>query len=154
MQDKLLRLKETALPLFIKVKNEAELFDLENKYFGRKNGELTDLMKSMKELNGEEKKNVGQLFNEVKISLEEAINKKREELNNTGFAEQIAKEKIDLSQPYLPKKESGHIHPSSVVQKQMEDLFTSMGFMVLDSSELESDYYNFEAINIPSTHPA
>lgn len=154
MQDKLQQLKSQALPAIVNVKTVGELEDLENKYLGRKQGELTELMKGLKDLNPEEKKNAGQMLNEIKKELEEVINKKREELNNVGFAEQIAKEKIDLSQPFLPKKESGHLHPNSIIQKQLEDLFISMGFMVLDSSELESDYYNFEALNIPPTHPA
>ncbi len=154
MQDKLQQLKSQALPAIVNVKTVGELEDLENKYLGRKQGELTELMKGLKDLNPEEKKNAGQMLNEIKKELEEVINKKREELNNFGFAEQIAKEKIDLSQPFLPKKESGHLHPNSIIQKQLEDLFISMGFMVLDSSELESDYYNFEALNIPPTHPA
>ena len=111
-------------------------------------------MKGLKNQNPEEKKNAGQLLNEIKKELEEGINKKREELSNAGFAQAIAGEKADLSQPYLPKKERGHLHPNSIVQKELEDLFTSMGFMVLDGPELESDYYNFEAINIPPTHPA
>lgn len=154
MQEKLQQLKNQALPAIASSKNEAELTDLENKYLGRKNGELTELMKGLKDLNPEEKKNAGQLLNEIKKELEEAINKKREELSNAGFAQAIAGEKADLSQPYLPKKERGHLHPNSIVQKELEDLFTSMGFMVLDGPELESDYYNFEAINIPPTHPA
>ncbi len=154
MQEKLQQLKTKALPIILESKNEAELNDLENKYLGRKNGELTELMKGMKDLNAEERKNIGQMLNEIKKELEEAINSKREELSSAGFAQIIAQEKADLSQPYLPKKESGHIHPNSIVQKDLEDLFTSMGFMVLDGPELESDYYNFEAINIPPTHPA
>lgn len=154
MQEKLQQLKNQALPAIANSKNEAELTDLENKYLGRKNGELTELMKGLKDLNPEEKKNAGQLLNEIKKELEEAINKKREELSNAGFAQAIAGEKADLSQPYLPKKERGHLHPNSIVQKDLEDLFISMGFMVLDGPELESDYYNFEAINIPATHPA
>jgi phenylalanyl-tRNA synthetase alpha chain len=111
-------------------------------------------MKGLKDLNPEEKKNVGQMLNEVKTALDETINKKRQELSNADFVEQAVKEKIDLSQPYLPKKESGHLHPNSVLQKELEDLFVSMGFTILDGPELESDYYNFEALNIPSTHPA
>ena len=154
MQEKLQQLKNQALPAIASSKNEAELTDLENKYSGRKNGELTEFMKGLKDLNPEEKKNAGQLLKEIKKELEEAINKKREELSNAGFAQAIAGEKADLSQPYLPKKERGHLHPNSIVQKELEDLFTSMGFMVLDGPELESDYYNFEAINIPATHPA
>lgn len=154
MQDKLQQLKKQALPAIGAVKNEIELVDLENKYLGRKNGELTELMKGLKDLVAEEKKTAGQLLNEVKKELEQAILDKREALNNAGFEEKIKEEKVDLSQPYLPKKESGHLHPNSIIQKQLEELFISMGFLVLDGPELESDYYNFEAINIPSTHPA
>jgi len=154
MQDKLQQLKEKALPEIAVIKNESELTELENKYLGRKNGEMTELMKGLKELNSEEKKNTGQLLNEIKKEIEEAINKKREVLSNAGFNERVSKEKVDLSQPYLPKKESGHLHPNSIVQKKLEDLFVSMGFLVLDSVELESDYYNFEALNISDTHPA
>ena len=154
MQDKLRQLKTYALPAILAVKTEAELTDLENKYLGRKQGTLTEMMKGLKDLGPEEKKKAGQILNEVKKELEEVINKKREELNSAGINEQMAKEKVDLSQPYLPKKESGHLHPNSIVQKDLEDLFISMGFMVLDGPELESDHYNFEALNIPPAHPA
>jgi len=154
MQDKLRQLKTYALPAILAVKTEVELTDLENKYLGRKQGTLTEMMKGLKDLGPEEKKKAGQILNEVKKELEEAINKKRGELNSAGINEQMAKEKVDLSQPYLPKKESGHLHPNSIVQKDLEELFISMGFLVLDGPELESDYYNFEVLNIPPTHPA
>jgi phenylalanyl-tRNA synthetase alpha chain len=63
-------------------------------------------------------------------------------------------ERVDLTQPALPHQERGHLHPVSIIQNQLEDLFASMGFVVLDGPELESDYYNFSAVNIPEDHPA
>jgi len=154
MEEKLKNLKQAALSAIKALKNQAELEMAEIKYLGRKNGELTELMKGLKDLSVEEKKTVGQLANEVKREIENSLAKKKAELSQVQWAGALEKEKVDITQPALPTKERGHFHPNTIVQKELEDLFIAMGFMVLDGPELESDYYNFTALNVPPAHPA
>jgi len=154
MQEKLIKLKDEALKAIETVKNSIGLEDLEIKFLGRKNGELTNLMKGLKDLSNEERKTVGQLANEVKVSIENLFEEKRKKFNNDELAEKLKHEGIDITEPALPKKEMGHYHPNTIVERELASLFSSMGFMVLDGPELESDYYNFEALNISKTHPA
>lgn len=154
MQSQFEQLKTQALLAIKSVKDKFQLDELENKLLGRKSGELTNLMKGLKDVSEEMRKTVGQLANEVKNAIEAEFMAKKNELNATEWAGLLEKERLDITQPALPVKERGHFHPNTIIQKDLEDLFTSMGFMVLDGPELESDYYNFTALNIPETHPA
>ncbi len=154
MQNKFEDLKTQAFLAIKVIKDSDELVALENKLLGRKNGELTNLMKSLKDLSADVKKTVGQLANEIKTEIEIGLDNKRRELRQAEWGTLIEKERLDITQPALPKKERGHFHPNTIIQKDLENLFISMGFMVLDGPELESDYYNFTALNIPETHPA
>ena len=154
MQKKLEQLKTEAVLAIKAVKDQLRLTELENKYLGRKNGELTDLLKGLKDMEEGERKIVGQAANEVKIALVTELAKKKSELQASEWSVALEKERVDVTQPALPVKERGHLHPLSLVRNELEDFFTSLGFMVLDGPELESDYYNFEAVNIPKTHPA
>lgn len=154
MQSKLQKLKTEVLMAVKSIKDKIQLEELEIKLLGRKSGELTNLMKGLKDLSEEERKIVGQVANEVKNEIENALAQKKRELSQSEIAGLLEKERVDISQPALPKKERGHYHPNTIVQNELEDLFTSMGFMVLDGPELESDYYNFTAVNIPEDHPA
>jgi phenylalanyl-tRNA synthetase alpha chain len=124
------------------------LRDLEVKYLGRK-GEFTKILRCLKDLTIQEKKEIGKLANEIKKDLQE----KFEEVKNVITKNVIKREKLDVTLPG-EKIEKGHLHPITIIQNELEDLFISMGFMVLDGPELESDYYNFEALNIPKHHPA
>ena len=130
------------------VKDSKFLADLKTKYLGRK-GELAIILKGLKDLSVSEKPRVGQLANEVKKELTIIFNK----------AERVwqGQDSDDLDfDPTLPgdKKEQGHIHPSTIVQYEIEDAFSKMGFNIYDGPQLESDYYNFTALNIPEDHPA
>ncbi len=136
------------------VKDFVKLDELHQRFFARKSGELSGIMKNLKDLTGEAKKEMGKLANEIKSELEEIYGKKKTELEMEKWDEVKNTEKIDITQPQLPKRNSGHLHPMTQVHNELEDLFTSMGFMVLDGPELESDYYNFEGLNIPKTSPA
>ncbi|MBT3948648.1 phenylalanine--tRNA ligase subunit alpha [Candidatus Parcubacteria bacterium] len=136
------------------VKDVLKLDEVYQRFFSRKSGEMTNIMKNLKELTGDARKEIGKLANEVKGELEYIYGKKKESLENQKWEKIAQTEKIDISQPKLPKKRKGHLHPMTIVHNELEDLFTSMGFMVLDGPELESDYYNFEALNIQKTHPA
>lgn len=154
MQSEFEKLKSETLLALKAVKDKVQLEELENRVLGRKSGELTSLMKGLKDLSDDVRKSVGSLANEVKNAIEAEFTTKRTELNSVEWAGLLEKERLDITQPALPIKARGHLHPSTVIQKELEDLFTSMGFMVLDGPELESDYYNFSALNIPETHPA
>ena len=154
MLEQFIKIKSSALSAVQSVKNLADLEMLENKLLGRKSGELTNLLKNLKNLPVEEKKIVGQAANDVKQEIESVLSEKKLELSRAEWSKSLEKESVDVTQPALPSKSRGHFHPISLVQNDLEDLFTSMGFMVLDGPELESDYYNFTALNVPPAHPA
>ncbi len=135
-------------------KNFSDLESVENRLLGRKSGEFSALMKNLGELTPEERRTTGAKLNELKDKITTLLGDRRRALENLAWDKIAETEKIDLSQPPLPERSFGHFHPSTTVQRELEDLFTSMGFMVLDGPELESDYYNFTALNIPETHPA
>jgi len=147
MQEKLLKLKDEILNQLENIKQPEALRDLEIKYLGRK-GELTKILRSVADLSAEEKKILGKLANEIKFEL---INKFAE--IKAGLEKTASAVFVDATLPGLLIK-TGHLHPLTIIQNEIEDLFTSLGFMVLDGPELESDYYNFTALNIPPYHPA
>jgi phenylalanyl-tRNA synthetase alpha chain len=148
------KIKKQFLKALEIVRDEAALEELQHRFFSRKSGEMTTLMKQLKELAGAKRKEMGQLANEIKEELEGTYEKKKRALRSSEFNESLKEEQIDITQSRLPEKEKGHLHPMTMVTNELEDLFSSMGFMILDGPELESDYYNFEALNIPENHPA
>lgn len=131
------------------------LRQLEVRYLGR-NSELTKVLRSLKELPEDQRKTVGQEANLARIEIGEKLKNKEGEIKGKEGSAALEQEWIDVTMPNIKglKIETGHLHPISKIQYEIEDIFTSMGFMVLDGPELESDYYNFEALNIPSWHPA
>ncbi|MDP2693050.1 MAG: phenylalanine--tRNA ligase subunit alpha [bacterium] len=154
MKDKLVEIKQKFNSELTAVHNLRDLENLEQKYFSRKAGEITMLMKGLKDMSVEERKEIGQLSNDLKVEMTETIEAKRDILKQEEFEKSIESEMVDVTQPNLPPHSSGHLHPITLVQNQLEDLFASMGFAVEDGPELESDYYNFTALNIPESHPA
>jgi phenylalanyl-tRNA synthetase alpha chain len=154
MQEKLETLKKEFESQLQKVSDALALDELEQKFFSRKNGVLNEAMKGLKDLSDDVRKEAGQLLNTVKADIENLLFEKKSEFEKEkiGMLGQI--ERIDVTQPLLTTEESGHLHPNTIIQYQLEDLFASMGFMVWDGPELESDYYNFTALNIPKDHPA
>lgn len=154
MQSKLQQLKTSALLAIKAAKDKLELEALENKLLGRKAGELTAILKSLKDVAGDVKKEIGALANEIKIAIEQEFASRKREFSGAEWAGLAEKEKLDITQPALPPHERGHFHPITIIQKQLEDLFSTMGFLIFDEPEIESDYYNFTALNIAPTHPA
>lgn len=130
------------------IKNITELEEFKNRYLSRKNGELVLMLKELSSLSLEAKREIGTLANQVKNELVAKINQREAELSL-----QPDQELIDVTLP-VNKEYLGSLHPLSQIQYEIEDIFTSLGFMVLDGPELESEYYNFDALNIPATHPA
>ncbi|MFA4830866.1 MAG: phenylalanine--tRNA ligase subunit alpha [Patescibacteria group bacterium] len=154
MKEKIIKIKQEFQKGLNEIKDVLQLDELENRFFSRRSGELTEAMNNLKKLTGEARKEMGKLANQVKNELQEMITNKRQELEH-GRAYGLAQaEAIDVTQPKLPKEVRGHLHPMTLVNNDLEDLFTSMGFMILDGPELESVYYAFEGLNIPATHPA
>jgi len=153
MKTQLVQLRDSARKEISAAQSLTELENIQVKYFGRKDGLLNSLLKSLKDLAPEEKKEVGQLANEAKVELESLLVSQKEALEKKEIAANLEADFIDVTLPAIsPKK--GSLSPTSLIQYELEDLFKSLGFMVLDGPELESDYYNFEALNIPEHHPA
>ncbi len=153
MNNQLLDLKKNAQQDIETAQTINDLETVENKYFGRKNGELNTILKELKSMTIEERRIVGALANEIKEELIAQIELKKQNLMASTIDQELSQEWLDVT---LPKgqKPLGHLHPSSQIQYELEDIFKSMGFMIADGPELESDYYNFEALNIPPHHPA
>ncbi len=151
--EKIKNLKKSALSDLEKVFDEKSFRDFELKYFARKTGLLTKILRGLSGLSIEEKKKIGKFSNEIKREIEELMKKKKKEIEYLSLKKKLKKEKIDLTLPGQ-EKEIGSLHPLSTVQREIEDIFLQMGFQILTGPEMESEYYNFEALNIPSYHPA
>ncbi len=149
MNDKINDLKNEILDKLSGVKDSKVIKDLELFYLGRK-GKLTSVLREISNVPKEKRAEMGKLANEIKNEIQDKF---RELKNNLDGATSKKDEYLDLSLPG-DKQKIGHLHPITELQYEMEDLFISMGFAVIDGPELESDYYNFEAINIPPYHPA
>lgn len=128
------------------------LDELRIKYLGKK-GELTAILKQMGKLSAEERPVIGQLANKVRQDIEEAITSKMSALKAKEKKRKMAAESIDIT---LPGKQQsiGKLHPLKIVENEIKEIFLGMGFSVADGPEVEYDYYNFEALNLPPDHPA
>lgn len=151
IQDDLQKLKERALKSIGGVSSQEQLRNVEIQYLGRK-GELTKILRTVGGLPEKERGLAGNLANQVKQEISSALGRVKKQSGGEA-AGGANKEWIDVTAS-KSKYQIGHLNPVSTVQYELEDIFSSMGFMVLDGPELESDYYNFEALNIPSWHPA
>ena len=152
MADKTNELKLAFAEALAKVETMEELENLRVEYTGKK-GHITGLMQEMKNLTPEEKKTFGQMVNVLKDEVNEKITEKREELKKKELEAELAKmPEFDVSMP--PSLKRGSYHPITLVQRQCEEVFKSMGFAIEDYSEIVTDYECFEALNIPKNHPA
>jgi phenylalanyl-tRNA synthetase alpha chain len=145
-------LKETALKELENAASPSDIKAFKVKYLGKK-GEITKILRSMGQLPSEERPLVGQWSNKLKALLEEAIKEREEDLLSREAEQRLATEAIDISLPGRGAQR-GNIHPITQVQREIEQVFISMGFKIAQGPEVETDYYNFEALNIPPHHPA
>lgn len=152
MKDQLTQIEKEALAALKKVKTLEELKNLEVEYLGRK-GKLTGILRGLKDLSKEEKPAMGQLSNKVKVSLEAEFSKTQQSLEGKDLEKALKKDFFDTTIPGQARP-LGHIHPLSQVQEEVERIFNQMGFAIMDGPEIESEYYNFEGLNIPKDHPA
>lgn len=152
MREKLEQLKSEALAAVAAAADEKAIDEVRIKYLGKK-GELTAILKQMGGLAPEERPIMGQLVNKAKSELEQAIADASESFRAKAAEEKLKSEAIDITMPSKPAAKGG-LHPLNVVLNDMIDIFQSMGFDVVDGPEVETDYYNFEALNVPADHPA
>ncbi len=152
MKDKLKRIMDTALEQIDMAEQLDKLNDIKVNFLGKK-GELTSLLKSMKDLAPEERPGAGQMVNEARARIDRKIEAKKKEFEKALLEERLANEKIDITLPGT-KLAEGHRHPNNITLEEVEDIFIGMGYQVLEGPEVEKDYYNFEALNIPANHPA
>ena len=145
-------IKESYVKDMSAVKTLEDLNNLRVNYLG-KNGHLTTIMKLLKDLSVEEKKAFGIAVNELKGEVTKGIEEKTEELKNAALLEELnTMPKVDLTVPSAEKK--GSLHPVTIIQERLINIFRGMGFAVEDGNEVETEYNNFEAVNIPKFHPA
>ena len=128
------------------------LEELKVKYIGKK-GKLTELSRAMGSLSPEERPAFGQKLNNLRKQLEEAFEKKEKEIKERLLSERLESERIDVTIP-APAAQTGSLHPLSIVRNELIEIFVRMGFDVAEGPEVETDYYNFQALNIPQDHPA
>ena len=152
MRDKLQEIKAVALDDLSKAVSLDQLESLRIKYFGKK-GELTQVLRGMGKLSPEERPLIGQLANQIRDQIEEQLQAKRQDLEKVVQARRLEEERIDIT---LPGRSInlGTRHPLYQILDEIIDIFRGLGFSVVEGPEIELDYYNFEALNLPKDHPA
>ena len=150
MKDLLEQIRQSAMEQLSRV--DADLSEIRVKYLGKK-GELTAVLRSMGSLSPEERHAFGQRANEVRAQIEAEIERRQTEMKSAMRDRALRAEKLDVTVPGEDVP-FGHIHPLSRVQHEIEDIFIGMGYSIAEGPEVELDYYNFQALNIPPEHPA
>ncbi|MDN3648942.1 phenylalanine--tRNA ligase subunit alpha [Reinekea marina] len=150
--DTLNKLHNDALSAVTAAATAQELDDLRVKYLGKK-GEITSLLKTLGKLSAEERPAAGAKINEVKEAVSAVINERKAKIEQEALAAQLASEKVDVTAPGR-RQSFGGLHPVTMTLRRMESFFTNIGYDIATGPEIEDDYHNFEALNIPSHHPA
>ncbi|MEX0848634.1 MAG: phenylalanine--tRNA ligase subunit alpha [Candidatus Dependentiae bacterium] len=153
IQTEIANQKAAFLKALEQVDNEQTLEMVRIDYVGR-NGHITNLMKSLKNLSIEQKREFGPKLNALKQMAESTYEQKKEELFKTKLQSEHEKNHDFDVTAYKPHQQFGHLHVYTHIIEQLENIFISMGYDIVDGPELETDFYNFEALNIPSDHPA
>lgn len=152
MKERLEKLKAEALAKI----SESDALDTLNEirvaYLGKK-GELTEVLKGMKDVAAEDRPKVGQFVNDTRKAIEDKLEEVKNRLVNEARERQLKEEVIDVTLP-AKKNNVGHRHPNTIALEEVERIFVGMGYEVVEGPEVEYDYYNFEALNIPDNHPA
>lgn len=152
MREQLDAIRQLADQALADVRESKDLEALRVRFLGKK-GELTAILKQMGKLSAEERPAIGALANEVRTSIEDRIAAVAERLREQQMQARIAQESVDVTMPGK-RRTIGKEHPLSLVLDEVKDIFIGMGFSIAEGPEVELDYYNFEALNIPKNHPA
>lgn len=145
MEEKLKKIKEELEELLSKATKEADVLNIKSEYVGKKS-EIQTILASLKDMSTDDKRKYGSLINNTKKEMEELVNKKLNDLENSI--------KIDFDDTTNYEVKNGSLHPVTIVAKEVTDILKRMGFTIVSGPEMESEYYNFEALNIPKDHPA
>lgn len=152
MKEQLKSIEEKAHAAISSAKDLKSLDELRVSLLGKK-GELTAILKQMGKLSAEERPAMGQLANQVRTKLETMLSDKTTALREAAQNARLAAETLDITMPGA-KPPMGRLHPLHIVEEEIKEIFLGMGFSVVDGPEVEYDYYNFEALNLPPDHPA
>ena len=152
MRDKIQQIREKALAEIDKADGLEKLNDVRAAILGKK-GELTAVLKGMKDVAPEDRPKVGQWVNETREAVEKLLDEKVKKFEAEALKRKYESEKIDVTMP-AKRGKKGNLHPVTQVKDQLSEIFTSMGFEVYEGTEIENDYYNFTALNTPKDHPA
>ncbi|WP_343249044.1 phenylalanine--tRNA ligase subunit alpha [Diplocloster hominis] len=152
MKEKLDQIRQEALKQIADSDALDKLNDVRVAFLGKK-GKLTAVLKGMKDVPAEERPLVGQLVNETRAAIEGFLEESRDKMEKIAREEQLKREVIDVTLP-AKKNNVGHRHPNTIALEEVERIFVGMGYEVVEGPEVEYDYYNFEALNIPANHPA
>ncbi|MBE6096214.1 phenylalanine--tRNA ligase subunit alpha [Schwartzia succinivorans] len=153
MEEKIARLKQEAAEVIRKhVDSLSQLNDIRVQYLGKK-GEITSLLRGLGQLSKEDRPRIGQIVNEARAQLEALIEEKNTQLKAAELQQKLDNEKIDITLPGR-KAWAGHLHPLTLTLNRIKSIFMDMGFSVEEGPEIETDYYDFEALNLPKDHPA
>ena len=152
MKERLKSIREKALAQINESDSLEKLNDIKVSILGKK-GELTEVLKGMKDIAPEDRPQVGQIVNETRQAIEEVLENAKKDLARKKREVQMKNEIIDVTLP-AKKNNVGHRHPNTIAQEEVERIFVGMGYEVVEGPEVEYDYYNFEALNIPANHPA
>ena len=152
MKEKLAKLREEVLAQIEAAENLERLNEVRVGVLGKK-GALTELLKGMKDVAAEDRPKVGQMVNEVRAEIEKALEEEKSRLEDLALEARLKEEVLDVTLP-SKKNQVGHRHPNTIALEEVERIFVGMGYEVVEGPEIEKDYYNFEALNIPKDHPA
>lgn len=142
-----------ALDDVAKCADSKSLTDIRVKFLG-KNGEMTSVMKGMGKLSPEERPAMGKLVNEAREKIENAIAEKDKKIKDEELALKLSAEAVDVTLPSKPTREVGSVHPLTKIKNEIIDIFKGFGFSVAEGPEIETDYFNFQLMNVPKDHPA
>lgn len=152
MEDKIKELRTAANDAIKVAADLKELDDVRVKFLGKK-GELTTLLRGMSQLSAENRPRIGKIVNEARADIENLIAEKNSELKTKALQNKLASEKIDVTLAGR-KIQRGRLHPLTLTLNRIKEIFINMGYSVEEGPEVETDYYNFEALNLPKSHPA
>jgi phenylalanyl-tRNA synthetase alpha chain len=153
LDDSIRQLEADLLARITAVKTAEELEAVRVAALGRKEGVFNQIAKEMARLDPDARRQIGMLLNAAKQKVEEALEARKQQFAEAALRKQLDAEWVDLTLP-APGPRRGHLHPITQIQRELEELFVSLGFAVLDGPEVETEYHNFDALNIPSDHPA
>jgi len=152
VRERLEELRREALERLRGVADPGQLGELRVQYLGKK-GQLTEILRGMGGLSAEERPVIGQVANEVRAAIEAVVAEKQEQFDRAETARRLQAETIDVTLPGKAPARGG-VHPLTKVTQEIEDIFLGMGYRIAEGPEVETDFYNFEALNLPKNHPA